>query len=142
MSPYIDCPALENREMSIIPTSDCSLCSSTPLTFADRMRSAIAEFITLKHCVLLPFLAAEPNAHRGVSTESKVAGKKISKFVFFKILITTGIILNTSLIGICKDYIFEKLKIFLGKLKIKNVDLPLGNSEQIYFNWLKSVQKY
>lgn len=127
--PYIDCQALENREMSIIPTSDCSLCSSTPLTFVDRMSSAIAEFITLKHCMLLPFLAAEPNTHRGVSTESKVAGKEISNFVFFWILITTGIILKSSLIGICKDYIFEKLKTFLEKLKIKNVDLPLGNSD-------------
>ena len=98
------------------------------------MSSAIAEFITLKHCVLLPFLAAELDTHGGVSTESKVSGKEISTFIFFNILITTGIILNTSLIGMCKDYIFEKLKTFLGKLKIKNVDLPWGNSEQMYFN--------
>ena len=125
---------LKTEKCLLSPTSDCSLCSSTPLTFVDRMSSAIAEFITLKHCVLLPFLAAELDTHGGVSTESKVAGKEISNFIFFKILITTGIILNTSLIGICKDYIFENLKTFLGKLKLKNVDLPWGNSEQIYFN--------
>ena len=125
---------LKTEKCLLSPTSDCSLCSSTPLTFVDRMSSAFAEFITLKHCVPLPFLAAELDTHGGVSTESKVAGKEISNFIFFKILITTGIILNTSLIGICNDYIFENLKTFLGKLKLKNVDLPWGNSEQIYFN--------
>lgn len=125
---------LKTEKCLLSPTSDCSLCSSTPLTFVDRMSSAIAELITLKHCVLLPFLAAELDTHGEVSTESKVSGKEISNFIFFNILITTGIILNTSLIGICKDYIFENLKTFLGKLKKKNVDLPWGNSEQIYFN--------
>ena len=91
--------------------------------------------------MLLPFLAAEPDTHGGISTESKVAGKEVSNFLFFTILITTGIILNVSLRRICKDYIFEELKTFLGKLKIKNVDLPLDYYKQIHFNQLKPVQK-